>query len=428
MTVELISVGTEILMGNILNSNAQYLAEKCAGLGFNMYFQVTVGDNFERLQSVIQAALKRSDLVILTGGLGPTEDDLTKEACAAVMGVPLVEDAHTKAFIEAYFQNNIYREIPENNWKMTTVPEGALVLDNHNGMAPGLILEKDGKTAILLPGPPGELYPLFEEQVMPYLQKRRNCVLLSKTIKICGHGESQVESRLLDLIDAQTNPTIATYAKVGEVHVRLTANGADRKSAAALLEPVAGEIRRRFGTSIYTEEEGVTLEAALVKLLEEKKLTISTAESCTGGMVSARLVNVPGASQVFMQGMTTYSNEAKMRLLGVREETLKEYGAVSAQTAQEMAAGGAKAAQTDVCVSITGLAGPGGGSPQKPVGLVFMACCLKGQIKVERWQFKGNREKIREQSVMKAMDLVRRCVLEFSKKAEGKTKKEEAKA
>ncbi|HJB06538.1 MAG TPA: competence/damage-inducible protein A [Candidatus Enterocloster faecavium] len=426
MTVELISVGTEILMGNILNSNARYLAEKCAMLGFNMYFQVTVGDNFGRLQSVIRTALDRSDLVILTGGLGPTEDDLTKEACAAVMGVPLVEDAHTKALIEAYFRNNIYREIPQNNWKMTTVPEGALVLDNHNGMAPGLIVEKNGKTAILLPGPPGELYPLFEEQVMPYLQKLRSCVLLSKTMKICGHGESQVESRLLDLIDAQTNPTIATYAKVGEVHVRLTASAADNESAEALLEPVAEEIRRRFGTSIYTEEEGVTLEAALVKLLTEKKLTISTAESCTGGMVSARLVNVPGASQVFMQGMATYSNEAKMRLLGVRQETLKEYGAVSAQTAREMAAGGAKAARTDVCVSITGLAGPGGGSPQKPVGLVFMACCLKGQVKAERWQFKGNREKIREQSVMKALDLVRRCVLEFSDGAAQQAAGEEA--
>ena len=261
---------------------------------------------------------------------------------------------------------------------------------------------------------------------MPYLQKLRSCVLLSKTMKICGHGESQVESRLLDLIDAQTNPTIATYAKVGEVHVRLTASAADNESAEALLEPVAEEIRRRFGTSIYTEEEGVTFEAALVKLLTEKKLTISTAESCTGGMVSARLVNVPGASQVFMQGMATYSNEAKMRLLGVRQETLKEYGAVSAQTAREMAAGGAKAARTDVCVSITGLAGPGGGSPQKPVGLVFMACCLKGQVKAERWQFKGNREKIREQSVMKALDLVRRCVLEFSDGAAQQAAGEEA--
>lgn len=191
MTVELISVGTEILMGNILNSNTQYLAEKCAMLGFNLYYQVTVGDNFERLRSVIRTALGRSDVVILTGGLGPTEDDLTKEACAAVMGIPLVEDAHTKSMIEAYFRNNIYREIPESNWKMTTVPEGSMVLDNHNGMAPGLILEKDGKTAILLPGPPGELYPLFEEQVMPYLQKRRSSVLLSKTMKICGSGKGE---------------------------------------------------------------------------------------------------------------------------------------------------------------------------------------------------------------------------------------------
>ena len=193
-----------------------------------------------------------------------------------------------------------------------------------------------------------------------------------------------------------------------------TASPTDSIYRGSVLEPVAQEIRRRFGNSIYTEDEKVPLETALVELLKKKKLTIATAESCTGGMVSARLVNVPGASQVFMQGMATYSNEAKMRLLGVREETLKEYGAVSEQTAREMAKGGAAAAQTDVCVSITGLAGPGGGSLQKPVGLVFMACCLKGQVTVERWQFKGNREKIREQSVMKAMDLVRRCILDFA--------------
>lgn len=415
MTAELISVGTEILMGNILNSNTQYLAEKCAMLGFNLYYQTAVGDNYGRMEEVIRTALGRSDVVILTGGLGPTEDDLTKEVCAGVMGMELVEDAHTREHLEEFFKNNIYREIPENNWKMALVPKGALVLDNKNGMAPGLVLSKEGKTAILLPGPPGELYPMFEEQVFPYLQRFNHTCLFSKTLKICGHGESQVEDRLLDLIDGQTNPTLATYAKVGEVHLRITGGAENVAEAKALVEPVAEEVCRRFGDAVYTQDEKETLEAAVVKLLKEKGLTVSTAESCTGGMISARLVNVPGASEVFTQGFVTYSNEAKMELLGVKEETLKAHGAVSAETAWEMAENGAKRAKTSACVAVTGLAGPGGGTKEKPVGLVFMGCAVNGKVTVERWQFKGNREKIREQSCMKALDLLRRCILVFKK-------------
>lgn len=413
MTAELISVGTELLMGNIVNSNTQFLAEKCAMLGFDMYYQVTVGDNYGRMKAVVDTALERSDIVILTGGLGPTEDDLTKEVCAEAMGMELVEDPHTRQHLESFFVNNIYKEIPDNNWKMATVPKGALVLDNHNGMAPGLILEKDGKTAILLPGPPGELYPMFNNQVFPWLQKRQQSILVSRMVKICGHGESQVEDRILDLIDSQTNPTIATYAKTAEVHLRITARGESEEQAEHLIEPVLAEIKNRFKEAVYTTDEHVTLEMAVVELLRKNGLTMSTAESCTGGMVAARLVNVSGVSEVFMQGMVTYSNEAKMRLLGVKEETLTAYGAVSQETAREMAAGGAAASRTDVCVAITGLAGPDGGTDKKPVGLVHMACCLKGRMVWREYHFKGNREKIREQSMMKALDLVRLSVLEY---------------
>ena len=224
-----------------------------------------------------------------------------------------------------------------------------------------------------------------------------------------------MEDQLIDLIDGQTNPTLATYAKVGEVHLRITARADEPGKAAALVEPVAAEVKRRMGDAVYTEDEGEILEMAVVRLLTGHGLTISTAESCTGGMVSARLVNVPGASRVFMEGYVTYSNEAKMKLLGVREETLAAWGAVSAQTAGEMALGGAKAAGTDVCVSITGLAGPDGGTAEKPVGLVYMACALKGQVSLARYQFKGNRGKIREQSVMKALDLARRCILAYGR-------------
>ena len=411
MVCELISVGTELLLGNIVNTNTQFLAEKCALLGLSMYHQVTVGDNRERLTQVIRTALDRSDIVILTGGLGPTEDDLTKEVCAEVMGFSLAEDPHTRQMIESYFKNNIYKEIPDNNWKQAIVPQGAIVLDNHNGTAPGLILEKDNKTAILLPGPPNELIPLFNEQVYPYLEKLRPEVIRSQMVKVCGIGESQVEDKLLDLIDSQTNPTIATYAKTGEVHLRITASAATTEEADSMIKPVVKEIKKRLGDAVYSTKENESLEMAVVRLLKKNGLTVTTAESCTGGMLAARLVNVPGVSDVYREGYITYSNKAKRRLLDVNKSTLKKYGAVSEQTAREMAIGGVFANGADVCVATTGIAGPDGGTEEKPVGLVYISCYLKDKVTVERFQFKGNREKIREQTVVKALDLLRRAIL-----------------
>lgn len=411
MVCELISVGTELLLGNIVNTNTQFLAEKCALLGLSMYHQVTVGDNRERLTQVIRTALDRSDIVILTGGLGPTEDDLTKEVCAEVMGFSLAEDPHTRQMIESYFKNNIYKEIPDNNWKQAIVPQGAIVLDNHNGTAPGLILEKANKTAILLPGPPNELIPLFNEQVYPYLEKLRPEVIRSQMVKVCGIGESQVEDKLLDLIDSQTNPTIATYAKTGEVHLRITASAATTEEADSMIKPVVKEIKKRLGDAVYSTKENESLEMAVVRLLKKNGLTVTTAESCTGGMLAARLVNVPGVSDVYREGYITYSNKAKRRLLDVNKSTLKKYGAVSEQTAREMAIGGVFANGADVCVATTGIAGPDGGTEEKPVGLVYISCYLKDKVTVERFQFKGNREKIREQTVVKALNLLRRSIL-----------------
>ncbi len=412
MTVEVISVGTELLLGNIVNTNAQFLAEKCALLGLSMYNQSVVGDNRERLKEAITTALHRADIIFLTGGLGPTEDDLTKETCGEVMGLPLVEDEHTRERIENYFKNSIFKEIPENNWKQALVPEGALVLDNDNGTAPGLILEKDRKRMILLPGPPNELIPLFQKQVAPYLQKLRPELIVSRMVKICGKGESQVEEELLDLIDKQTNPTIATYAKTGEVHVRVTASAPTEEVADKLIRPVVKEIKKRFGVCVYSTREEETLEMAVVRLLKKYELTLATAESCTGGLVAGRIVNVPGASEVFREGFVTYSNKAKRKHLDVSKSTLKKYGAVSRETAREMAVGGVFATDSDICVAITGLAGPDGGTEEKPVGLVYMACCLGDKVTVEKYQFKGNRSKIREQSVVRALDLVRRTVAE----------------
>lgn len=415
MIVELISVGTELLLGNIVNTNTQFLAEKCALLGLSMYYQVVVGDNSERLAETIRTAFGRSDIIVLTGGLGPTEDDLTKEVCAEVMGMPLIEDVHTKERLTEFFRGGIYKQISENNWKQTMVPQGAIVLDNDNGTAPGLIMEKNDKRAILLPGPPAELYPLFMNQVFPYLQKLQPEVIRSQVVKICGVGESQVEDKLLDLIDAQTNPTIAPYAKIGEVHLRVTAKAEDEEAAKKLIKPVVKEIKNRFGDCVYSTKEHESLEMTVVKLLKRFDLTVTTAESCTGGLLAGRLVNVPGASEVFSEGFITYSNKAKRKLLDVSKGTLKKYGAVSEQTAKEMATGGVFATDSDACVAVTGIAGPDGGTEEKPVGLVYIATYMKDKVSVEQYRFKGNRDKIREQAVVKALDLLRRSILETYK-------------
>lgn len=412
MIVELVSVGTELLLGNIVNTNAQFLAEQCALLGLSVYHQVVVGDNEGRLAEVLRMALGRSDVVILGGGLGPTEDDLTKEVCAKVMGLELVEDPHTRKRIEEYLKGGIFKEIPDNNWKQAMIPEGAIVLDNDNGTAPGLIMEKDGKRVILLPGPPKELCPMFLNQVSPYLKKLQPDVIRSQMVKICGMGESQVEDKLLDVIDRQTNPTIATYAKTGEVHLRITARAADEEEAKRLIKPVVKEIRNRFGDFVYSVREDETLEMAVVKLLLKYGLTVTTAESCTGGLLAGRIINVPGASEVFREGFITYSNKAKRKYLEVSKSTLKKYGAVSGQTAREMAAGGVFAADCDACVAVTGIAGPDGATEEKPVGLVYIATYMKKKITVEKYQFKGNREKVREQAVVKGLDLLRRSILE----------------
>ena len=286
MICELISVGTELLLGNIVNTNTQFLAEKCALLGLSLYHQVTVGDNRERLTQVIRTALERADILILTGGLGPTEDDLTKEVCAEAMGFSLAEDPHTRKRIEEYFRNSIYKEIPDNNWKQAIVPDGSIVLDNDNGTAPGLILEKDGKRAILLPGPPGELYPLFEKKVVPYLQKLQPEVILSQMVKICGYGESQVEDKLLDLIDGQTNPTIATYAKTGEVHLRVTARAKETEQAKKLLKPVVKEIKSRFADAVYTTKEEESLEEADGGVLEVQRNDLAQRFNCVPSQIN----------------------------------------------------------------------------------------------------------------------------------------------
>ena len=491
MVVELISVGTEILLGNIVNTNATYLAEKCALLGCSLYHQTVVGDNEERMEEAIRQAIERADIVILTGGLGPTKDDLTKEVTAKVFGRKLYMDEHSKARIQDYFEKIKSKKVTENNWKQALVPEGAIVIDNLNGTAPGLILEdkERGKAAILIPGPPNEMKPMFEHDIAPYLNKKqpegiysqmvkvcgigesraetmvadlmdaqtnptlapyaktgevhfrvtaRACSeeaaeklmepmfehdiapylnkkqpegIYSQMVKVCGIGESRAETMVADLMDAQTNPTLAPYAKTGEVHFRVTARACSEEAAEKLMEPMIEEMKKRFGDAVYTTEENVTLEESVIRLLEEKKMTVTTAESCTGGKLSGRLLNVSGASGVYNEGYITYANASKEKILGVKHETLETYGAVSEQTAAEMALGAAKAAGADAALSVTGIAGPGGGTAEKPVGLVYIGCAVNGEVTVREYRFTGNREKNRDYAVARAITLLREELL-----------------
>lgn len=412
MRVEIVCVGTEILMGNIVNTNAAFLAEGCANLGLKCFYQSVVGDNEERLIETLKIASKRSDIVILSGGLGPTEDDMTKEACAKFLGRTLVEDSVAMDIIKEFFakRNTV---MTENNKKQALVIDGCNVVKNDNGLAPGMIVKTDNNTYILLPGPPNELIPMFNNYIAPYLKAVSGGRLVSDMVKVCGIGESRVETMILDLIDAQTNPTIATYAKTGEVHLRISAFAENEKDAKKLLKPVVKELKSRFGANIYTTDENVSLEDAVYYLLKTNGLTVASAESCTAGMFSARLVNVPGTSEIYKEGFITYSNKAKHKYLGVKKSTLEKYGAVSEECAKEMAKGVCNVTKSDCGVSITGIAGPDGGTEQKPVGLVYIGVCINGHTNVKKYNFSGNRAKIREQSVAYALIQLREMLLKY---------------
>lgn len=412
MQAEIINVGTELLMGNVVNTNAAYLAKECAKLGIGIYYQTVVGDNEKRLAEAIETAKTRSELIILTGGLGPTEDDMTKETVAKVFQKNLIEDETVKNEIRELFGRKSVKEIAENNWKQAMVIEGAKILHNDNGTAPGFIVEEGKNIVILLPGPPRELYPMFADKVVPYLRSKQDCVFVTKMVKICGVGESRVAEQIKDLIDGQDNPTIATYAKTGEVHIRVTAKGNDQSQAKKLVKPIVKELKSRFGDNIYTTDEDVNLEDCVVKLLTKHELNMVTAESCTGGLIASAIVNVPGASAVLKESFVTYSNKAKRKYLDVSKSTLKKYTEYSEKCAKEMARGAALMNDSDVSVAVTGIAGPGGGTEDKPVGLVYVSCYVKGKTVVKECHFNGTRTMIREQSVVHALDLLRRCLIE----------------
>ncbi|MDD3920388.1 MAG: competence/damage-inducible protein A [Eubacteriales bacterium] len=409
MNAELISVGTELLMGQVLNTDAQYMAKELAPLGVDVFHQVTVGDNPGRLKESVRLALSRADIVILSGGLGPTGDDLTKETVAEAFGLSLVTDPDSLAALKRYFAC-LNREMTPNNLKQADFPEGAIILDNPNGTAPGCIVEQNSKAAILLPGPPRELFPMFKNHVIPYLEKKTGHRLYTREVRIFGMGESTVEYTLRDLMEQQKNPTIAPYAKTGEVTLRITAQCQTDEEGAALVTPVLDTLKSRLGDIVYSTN-GVELPGVCADILTERDLTLSIAESCTGGMLTSALVDVPGSSEFLLEGAVTYSDSAKMHRLGVSAATLRIHGAVSEVCAREMAAGMRRSSCSDYAIATTGIAGPGGGTEKKPVGLVFIAVASETRVVSKTLHLNGDRQRIRTVTVLHALDLLRRELL-----------------
>lgn len=410
MDAEIIGVGSELLLGQIANTDAQYISQKLSQLGINVFFHTVVGDNNKRLKEVLKIAVSRADLIITTGGLGPTMDDLTKETIAEFLGIPMELHQPSVKQIEEYFAKR-GRTVSQNNYKQAYFPKGSIVLPNNKGTAPGAILEHNNKIFIILPGPPRELQPMFEEHVIPYLESKSSEKIISRVLKIYGIGESDMEEKIKDLLINQSNPTIAPLAGASELTIRLTAKTSRNEDPYKLIQPVEQKIRERLGDVVYGVDDD-TLESVVVNLLIESGKTIATAESCTGGLIAERITSIPGASQVFLQGVVAYSNQSKIERLKVSKDTLAKYGAVSHQTAEEMVKGIIETSGADIGVAVTGIAGPGGGSKDKPIGLVYIGIGDKrGSLCVKKYNLLGDRKRVQQSSASLALDSIRRALL-----------------
>jgi len=411
---EIICVGTELLLGQIVNTNAAWLARELGLMGINSYFQTVVGDNVERLLGILDLAASRSELIILTGGLGPTQDDLTMATVARYCQLPMQIHEPSRQAIEQYFLCFGRRHVTENNWKQAMMPQGAIVLPNTNGTAPGAIIEHttgSGRQVVfvLLPGPPSEMHLMFDLAVRPYLESKISTIMRHVFVRMIGIGESAAETKLLDLIESQHNPTLAPYASEGEVMFRITQScaRADEKDRTG---PLLAEVRSRLGEYIY--EVGTRPLPEVVKdLLLSHNLTVSFAESCTGGLVSAAITDFPGSSAVFSGSIIAYDNTVKQQILGVTGQILETDGAVSENCAKAMATGCRNIMNTDYAVAITGIAGPDGGTPEKPVGIVFLAVAGPKGVTARRLQVGGNRARIRKVATLNAFELLRREIL-----------------
>ncbi|MBC2722508.1 competence/damage-inducible protein A [Desulfosporosinus sp.] len=409
MKAEIVSTGTELLLGETLNTSTHYLTGKLSSLGIEVDYHTTVGDNSQRLEQVLHKAIERSDLLITTGGLGPTADDLTKELVAKVLDLKMEKDSVSLEQIKQFFDRR-KAPMPSSNEKQAFFPEGSKILPNPIGTAPGAIIEKGGKTVIILPGPPFEMEPMFNNYVWPELARivgpnaeRMN----ERVIKVFGIGESALEKVLDELMDLP-NLTLALLAKRAEMHIRLVARSTKITSGEALkaLDEVEEEIRRRLGNKVFGRDQE-TMVGIVGQALNSQNLTISTAESCTGGLLGAAFTQEPGSSRFYLGGVVSYSNSLKRGILGVSEESLKAFGAVSEEVAKEMAEGIRSKTGSNLAISTTGIAGPDGGSDEKPVGLVYIGFATSKGVHAQKFQFYGERESVRQLTVQAALNEVR---------------------
>ena len=407
-TVEILSVGTELLLGNIANLDAQILSQGLSALGLNVYWHTVVGDNPQRAKEAVSLAKARADIIITTGGLGPTCDDLTKNVLAEAFGKKLVYDEGSAQRIKSYFQRT-RRTMTENNLQQAMLPEGCTILENDWGTAPGCAFEAEGVHVIMLPGPPSECRPMFQYRAVPYLQQFSEGVIASHTLKLFGIGESQMEAQLREQMNTMQNPTLAPYAKEGECELRVTAKAATQEQAQALLLPTVEQVKALFGPLVYGVDVP-SLEYVVLEGLKARRLTLGCAESCTGGLIAKRITDVPGASQVFKGGIVSYTNAVKANVLHVPEELLKQFGAVSAQVALAMARGARTALGCDLAVSSTGVAGPDKDDRGNDVGTAFVAIATpEGEyVRALHLGTRPMRERLRTQIAHHAFDLARR--------------------
>lgn len=402
---ELISVGTEILLGDILNTDAQFLSIELARLGISVIHQSTVGDNRERLLAQLKEAADRSDIIILSGGLGPTPDDLTKEVCCEFFGKKMFLHEPTVEKIKTYFSTKGMK-MAQNNLKQAMFPKDCVIFPNDNGTAPGMAIEKDGVHILVLPGPPRELKPMFRNCAVPYLMQFSDRIIVSHNIRTFGIGESLMAERVNDLFEAE-NPTVAPYAKDGEALLRVTAMARTKEEAENLCKPVINEIKSRLDGFVYGVDY-TCIEEAVIEKLKEKHMKVATAESCTGGLIAKRITDVPGASEVFDCGIISYANEIKHRVLGISEDDLNKYGAVSEPVARQMAQGALKVSGADIAVSVTGIAGPDSDSTNKPVGLVYIGLADRDNVWVRELRTsRKDRSYNRYVSASNALNMIR---------------------
>ncbi len=404
MRAEIIAVGTELLLGQIVNTNARYLSEKLAELGIDVYWQTVVGDNASRIREALNTALARADLVIFSGGLGPTMDDLTKETVADALSLPLIMDAEWDNKVKDFLIKMGFA-VTDCCRKQALIPQGSLLLSNSYGTAAGIWLKHNNNVIVLLPGPPGELEPMFAESVLPLLEKEES-IILSRVLKVTGIGESDVESLIEDLVCNQTNPTIAPLAKNTEVHLRLTAKAASRNEAEGLLNETEKTLRLRLGSAVFAIDDE-TMSDVVARLLFKANLTLSTAESCTGGLLGHLLTNVPDSSKYFLEGLITYSNNSKINLLDIDPVIIRDYGAVSEETARSMAENVRRLSSSDLALAITGIAGPSGATDNKPIGLAYICLASPDFVSCQRFIFAGKRENIKEQAAIASLNMLR---------------------